>query len=89
MNATTLQARYWNATLARTLQRYSRLYRKARCCSVATIVATLLAIITHPKTGDILVLSHLAPKNPSQGLTEPAMATPPPVFNDPITGEVA
>ena len=67
MNATTLQARYFNATLARTLQRYSRLYRKARCCSVATIVATLLAIITHPKTVDILCFPISHPKAPHRG----------------------
>jgi hypothetical protein len=44
--------------------------------------------ITHPKTGDILVFSQLATKSLSQGRTEPAMATPAPVSNGPITGEV-
>jgi hypothetical protein len=46
MNATTLQARYVNATLARTLQRYSRLYVKARCGSVVTKVAALLQLFS-------------------------------------------
>ena len=67
MNATTLQARYFNATLARTLQRYSRLYRKARCCSVVAAVAALLAIITHPKTGDTLVLVPVRNQKPLTG----------------------
>ena len=86
MNATTLQARYFNATLARTLQRYSRLYRKARCCSVLAAVAALLTINAHPKTGYTLVLSQFATKSLSQGLTAPAAAIPVPAANDPMIG---
>jgi hypothetical protein len=89
MNATTLQARYFSATLALTLQRYSRLYRKARCCSVVAALAALLAINAHPKTGDTLVFSRLAPKSRPQGLAGPAATIPAPMFNDQITGKVA
>jgi hypothetical protein len=86
------------AIVARDCRNLTRSLRRDRCrqaylCMPAAISISLrqtkFTCQQPTKAGDNFGVSQLATKSLSQGLTEPAMATPTPVSNDPITGEVA